>query len=248
MSFHKTFDPLRIKQNLMRGESDIASSDVKGQVLESGYTISDTQMTDLNHVLRTAASTDGNLALKMDKVPSATLDHLASFDASGQVKDSSLKLDDAAPAAVDVLYSSLKLTKKTYVRGAIDAMALPDLTSALLLTGNASVDPESAWVADTFTAIRDGVYTVHCVLKLLDGQTASDSWIEVAIGSPLGVVANRTVYGGAVTGVQNDSLWVEVCDSVKLAAGDTVKFYVWQHTGFAKTVDSAASFFTISEL
>ena len=68
MAFYKSFDPLQQKQNLCRGSSDIISSDERGQVKVTKFKISDSQMTDLTNVIRTAAGIDTAIANKMDLV------------------------------------------------------------------------------------------------------------------------------------------------------------------------------------
>jgi hypothetical protein len=109
MSFYKSFDPLQQKQNLCRGQSDIVSSDDRGQVKESGYVISDTQMTDLTHVIRTAAGLDAALAGKMNLVSPSTAGDIPQLDATGQAVDLGLRVDDTAAPASNILYSSQKL-------------------------------------------------------------------------------------------------------------------------------------------
>jgi hypothetical protein len=109
MAFYKSFDPLQQKQNLCRGSSDIISSDERGQVKVTKFKISDSQMTDLTNVIRTAAGIDTAIANKMDLVNPAVAGNLVKLDSDGQCIDSGFKVDDASAPSASVLYTSQKV-------------------------------------------------------------------------------------------------------------------------------------------
>lgn len=244
----KNFNPLQVKQNLCQGASDIISSDSRGQVKESGYSLSDTATTGLNKVVRSAAFFQTGIDGKMNLVPTAVSPDVAIFDGQGQVVDSGFKLDDSAPPAANVLYSSLKLTKKVYLRGTFSASVIPHATGGFILPGVSTIDPEGTWSGTTFTAPRTGRYLCHAVLRVLNGQTAADSYHQLEIASPYGIFTNRVVFPSANLGTgSNDSLFIQFVDTVLLNAGQQVFFAYSQFTGFSKTVDSI-SVFVITEL
>jgi hypothetical protein len=245
----KNFNPLQVKQNLCQGASDIISSDNRGQVFESGYSLSDTATTGLDKVVRSAAFIEAGLDGKMDLVPSAVPPNVAIFDAQGQVIDSGYKLDDTAPPAANVLYSSLKLTTKVYLRGSFSASVAPDGSAGFVLPGVSIIDPEATWSGTTFTAPRVGRYLCHAVVRLFNGQALADGWHQLEIQSPLGIFTDRVVFPSANSGVgTNDSLMLQFVDTVYLTAGQQVLFAYTQSTGFPKTVDPSKSIFVVTEL
>jgi hypothetical protein len=229
MSFHKTYNPLSPKQDLCRQASDIVSSDDRGRIFSSPYVISDTQSSDLTHVLRTADFIQTIQDDKMDKVPTALQHNVAIFDSAGQVIDSGSSI------------------KKCYVRAKFDAIPIP--LGILTLTATAVLDDELTWDGTYFTAPRKGRYLVNAVLRMFDAQIGADRWYELQIKSPFGSCRNRIVFSAANAGVgDDDSLWVSVSDSVQLESGEQIFFVITNATSFDKVADSDLSLLTVSEL
>lgn len=250
MSF-KTYDPLRLKQNLMPGSSTLVQSNFRGQSENSEYLVSDTATTNLDKVIRTAAGIDST---KMEKVPDAVEGNFASFDADGQVVDSGFKVEDTAPGAVDVLYSSKKirkLLKKSFVQGKFNNVTIPDgVTTETILSGVATSDADSLWSTDKFTAPRKGKFYAQGNVFVTDGVTDADSYILFRIVRYGSVTTNSSskVPLYANTGVLNTYNIATNSFVFSCEAGDEIKFGIFQKTGADKFVDTSLSFFTVMEL
>lgn len=149
-SSQKTAAALDTKQNLTTGAKagNVAFFDSTGQVVDKGVTLDDTAAPSAS-VVWSSEMTKNSLSKNQALVPAATANHVAAFDASGQVTDSGFMMNDAAASSPSVVWSSAKMLSAT-------AAAVASGTGVSgAVAGNLASFDASGRVVDSLHSIND---------------------------------------------------------------------------------------------
>jgi hypothetical protein len=218
-SSDKTTAIVAAKQNLVSGAvaGDVAFFDSQGQVTDKGMTVDDT-LSPSPTVLWTSKQISNEMGKKQMLVGTAVANHLATFDASGQVVDSGSLVDDGAPPSTSVVWSSAKTT------AAISGKQ--NVVTSAVAENLASFD-SSGQVKDSFFSIKDSSTASPSVLwsssaietKLAPKQNLVPSAVSGNLASfdSLGQVADSGAIFSDSLPAANNVIW----SSQKIASSQT---------------------------